>query len=170
MHGYVTFNIPYRGHRFAAVTRCVLPGPRTSIVRANYFRETSVERRNKVVQEITLNVANIFIFSCNNSDRTWFFNALTFTRSLGRCWKPRPSASVFDISLGTGRMLMHVKPCLIPIILLFFIHVNWKRLIKTWACSVIRRDKTSVHFYKQYSKEWINSKHLYIIRISFIFI
>ena len=38
-----------------------------------------------------------FQFLCNHSDRTWFFNALTFARSLGRCWKPRPpaSASVF---------------------------------------------------------------------------
>ena len=47
------------------------------------------------------------VFSCNNSDQTWFFNALTFARSLGRCWKPWPPASVFNISLGTWRMLMH---------------------------------------------------------------
>ena len=56
-----------------------------------------------------------FQFLCNNSDRTWFFNALTFARSLGRCWKPRPLASVFNTSHGTWRMLMHEKPCLIPI-------------------------------------------------------
>ena len=30
-----------------------------------------------------------FQFLCNNSGRTWFFNALTFARSHGRCWKPR---------------------------------------------------------------------------------
>ena len=36
----------------------------------------------------------MFSLLCNNSDRTWFFNALTFARSLGRCWKPRPSANV----------------------------------------------------------------------------
>ena len=57
-----------------------------------------------------------FSFLCNNSDRTWFFNALTFARSLRRCWKPRPSASVFNTSHGTWRILMHEKPCLIPII------------------------------------------------------
>ena len=51
MHGYATF-----------VTRCVLPGPRTSIVRGNYVRETSLKRRNKIVQEITRNVANVFSF------------------------------------------------------------------------------------------------------------
>ena len=107
----------YRAHRIAAVTRCVLPGPRTSIVRGNYVRETSVKRRNKTVQELTRNVASkCFHFLCNNIDRTWLFNALTFARSLGRCWKRRLSASVFNTSLGTWRMLMHEKPCLIPIL------------------------------------------------------
>ena len=68
MHGYATFNMIVPGpqiccrHRFAAVTRCLLPGPRTSIVRGNYVRETSVKRRNKIVQEITQNVANVFSF------------------------------------------------------------------------------------------------------------
>ena len=52
--------IVYLGQRFAAVTRCLLPGPRTSIVSGNYVRETSVKRRNKRVQEITRNVANVF--------------------------------------------------------------------------------------------------------------
>ena len=60
MHGYSTFNRSYRGHRFAAVMRCVLPGLRTRVVRENCVRETSVKRRNKIVQEITRNVANVF--------------------------------------------------------------------------------------------------------------
>ena len=48
---------------FAAITRCVLPGPRTCIVCGNFVRETSVKRRNnKIVQEITQNVANVFSF------------------------------------------------------------------------------------------------------------
>ena len=62
MHGYVAEICLNRGHRIAAVTRCVLPGPRTSIVRGNCVRETSVKRRNKIMQEITRNVANIFTF------------------------------------------------------------------------------------------------------------
>ena len=62
MHGYATFNMLVPGHRIAAVTRCVLPGPRTSIVRGNCVRETSVKRRNIIVQEITRNVANVFSF------------------------------------------------------------------------------------------------------------
>ena len=52
----------YRGNKFAAVTRMILPGPRTSIVSGNYVRETSVKRQNKIVQEITQNVANVFSF------------------------------------------------------------------------------------------------------------
>ena len=37
------------------------------------------------------------------------FHALTFARSRGRCWKPRPKAAVFYTSQGTWRMLMHWK-------------------------------------------------------------
>ena len=53
---------------------------------------------------------------CNNSDQTLFSNALTFARSLGRGCKPRPSASVFNISLGPWQTLMREKQCLIPIL------------------------------------------------------
>ena len=37
------------------------------------------------------------------------FHALTFVRSHGRCWKPRPKAAVFNTSQGTWRMLMDWK-------------------------------------------------------------
>ena len=40
----------------------VLPGPRTSIVRGNCVRGTSVKRRNNIVQEIMRNVAIVFSF------------------------------------------------------------------------------------------------------------
>ena len=60
MHGYATFNMTVPGH--IAVTRRVLSGPRTNIVFGNCVRETSVKRRNKIVQEITQNVANVFSF------------------------------------------------------------------------------------------------------------
>ena len=53
---------------------------------------------------------------CNNSDQALFFNALMFAGSFGSCLKPRPSASVFNISLGTLQTLMHEKPCLIPLL------------------------------------------------------
>ena len=106
MHAYTTFNMLLWGHRIAAITRCILPGPRTSIVHGNCILETSVKRRNKIEQEIMRNVENVFSFLCNNSDQTCFFNALTFARSLGRCWKPRPPASVFNTSLRTWQILM----------------------------------------------------------------
>ena len=59
MHGYATFNMI---HRFAAVKSCVLPSPRMSIISGNYVRETSVKMRNKIVQEITRNIASVFSF------------------------------------------------------------------------------------------------------------
>ena len=37
------------------------------------------------------------------------FHALTFTRSRGRCWKPRPKTAVFNIFQGTWQMFMHWK-------------------------------------------------------------
>ena len=55
----------YWGHRFAAITRCVLPGPRMIVVHGNYVCETSVKRGIKIVQEITQNVnvnANVFSY------------------------------------------------------------------------------------------------------------
>ena len=62
MHGHATLNTIVLGHRFAAVTRCVLPSPRTCIVCGNYVRETLVKRCNKIVQEMTRNVADVFSF------------------------------------------------------------------------------------------------------------
>ena len=56
MHGYATFNI-------------LVP----------------VKRRNKIVQEITRNVANVFNFYAIIAIEHGFFNALTFAKSLGRC-------------------------------------------------------------------------------------
>ena len=60
-----------------------------SIVSGNYVRETSVKRRNKIVQEITRKVASVFSFDTIIAIEHVFFNALTFARSLGRCGKPQ---------------------------------------------------------------------------------
>ena len=40
------------------------------------------------------------------------FHALTFARSRGRCWKPRPEVAVFNTSQGTWRTLIHWKTML----------------------------------------------------------
>ena len=53
-----------------------------------------MKRRNKIMQEITRNVANVFSF--------YVIIAI--------------EPSVFNTSLGTWRMLMHEKTCLIPIL------------------------------------------------------
>ena len=60
MHGYATFNMTVQGPQLCCRMRCALAGPRTSIVCGNYIRETLVKRRNKIVQEITRNIANVF--------------------------------------------------------------------------------------------------------------
>ena len=51
----------------------------------------------------------------NNKDQIMFFIALTLSRSLGRCWEPRASPSVFNTPLWTWWMLQHGNPCLILI-------------------------------------------------------
>ena len=62
MHGYATFNMlvpgPQNCCRHDVCTAC----PITSIVCGNYIHETSVKRQNKIVQEITQKVANVFNF------------------------------------------------------------------------------------------------------------
>ena len=110
MHGYATFNM-------------LVPGPqyccRQEMCTALSLNEHSPrDIREKAKQNSARSKAKCskcFQFLCNNSDQTWFFNALTFARSIGRCWKLRPSALVFNTSNGTWRMLMYEKPCLIPI-------------------------------------------------------
>ena len=55
MHGYATFNMIVPGLPLRDVY-C------PALERGNCVRETSVKRRNKIVQEITRNVANVFSF------------------------------------------------------------------------------------------------------------
>ena len=62
MHGYATFNMLVPGPQICCHYEMCTVRPRTSIVSGNYVRETSVKRRNKIVQEITRNVANVFSF------------------------------------------------------------------------------------------------------------
>ena len=62
MHGYTTFNIIVPGPQICCGYEMCTAGPRKSIFRGNCVRETSVKRRNKIVQEITRNVANVFSF------------------------------------------------------------------------------------------------------------
>ena len=90
MHGYATFNM-------------IVPGPqiccRYEMCTAWRYNEQSpwklrlCDIGENAKQNSARNNAKCskgFQFLCINSLRTWFFNALTFARSLGRCWKPRP--------------------------------------------------------------------------------
>ena len=62
MHGYANFNMIVPGLHICCCYE--MPGLRTSIVRENCVRETSVKRRKKIVQKKkkTRNVANVFRF------------------------------------------------------------------------------------------------------------
>ena len=122
MHGYATFNMPVPGpHNCCRHEMCIA----RPLNEHSTWKLRSRDIGEKAKQKSARNNAKCskrFQFLCNKSHRTWFFNALTFSRSLGRCWKPRPSVSVFNTSHGTWRMLMHEKPCLIPILLLKMRH------------------------------------------------
>ena len=98
-----------------------------------------------------------FQFLCSNSDQTWFFNALTFARSLGRCWKPGPSASVFNTSHGAWGMLMHEKPCLIPILVTAWggdVAVNDLKFQALHFIPVLPKFCFSCSCYLKYLVEW----------------
>ena len=56
------------------------------------------------IQDVSLKQSCFFIIGIKHN-----FSCINIARSLGRCWKPRPSASVFNTSHGTWRMLMHWK-------------------------------------------------------------
>ena len=81
MHGYATFNM-------------IVPEPqiccRYEMCTQNEHNPWKLRSRDigeKAKQNSARNNAKCskcFPFLCNNSDRTWFFNALTFARSLGR--------------------------------------------------------------------------------------
>ena len=59
MHGYATFNMLVPGPRCHKMCTAL---PRTGIIRANSVRATLVKRQNKIVQEITQEVANVSSF------------------------------------------------------------------------------------------------------------
>ena len=62
MHGYATFNMLLQGPQKCCRHEMCTLLPRMSIVRGNRVRAASGKRRNKIVQEITRNVANVFSF------------------------------------------------------------------------------------------------------------
>ena len=105
--------------------RCVLPGPRTCIVCGNCIRETSVKRRNKIVQNITRNVANVFSFYAIIAIKHGF-QCINIRQIPREVLKTAASGLVFNTSIRTWRMLMHEKPCLIPILNAMFSRRNKK--------------------------------------------
>ena len=116
MHDYATSNMPVPGpQNYSRHGMCTArPQHEHSLWKLRLRGIGEKAKQNSA--RYNAKCSKCFHFLCNNSDRTWFFSALTFTRSLRKCWRSRPPASVFNFSLGTWRMLMHEKPCLIPIL------------------------------------------------------
>ena len=104
-------------------------GPGRWILKKMSFPSLTAKRWQTIVPYFSQILTIFSLNLCNNSDQTWFSNTLTFARSLGRCWKPRPTASVFNISLGTWQTLMHGRPCLIPILK----HQSWSPRLTSFA-------------------------------------
>ena len=119
MHGYATLNM-------------IVPGPqiccRYEMFTAQPLNEHSpwkLRSRDfceKAKQNCTRNnvkCSKCFHFLCNNSNRTWFFNAVfnicqdpwevLKTAAFGLSFQPRFSIPSIH---GTWHMLMHEKPCL----------------------------------------------------------
>ena len=117
MHGYATFSMIVPGPQISCRYKMCTARPKNTHSPWKWRSRDSSEKAKKKSARNNTKCSKCFQFLCNKSDRTWFFNALTFARSFGRCWKPRPSASVFNTSHGVWRMLMHEKPCLIPIMI-----------------------------------------------------
>ena len=63
----------YGGHIIAAVTRCVVPGPWTSIVRGNCVSRDISEMAKQNSARNNTKCSRCFLILCNNSDRTCFF-------------------------------------------------------------------------------------------------
>ena len=78
-----------------------------SIVCGNSIRATSEGKAKQNSARNNMKCSESFQFLCDNSDRTWFFN--TFS--------PGPLEVLKTTAHGTRRMLMHEKPCLIPILM-----------------------------------------------------
>ena len=107
MHGYVTLNMNVPGPHICCRNDMSTAWPLNDHCPWKLRSRDIGEKARQNSARNNAKCSKCFQFLCNNSDRTWFFNALTFARSLRRCWKPRPPASVFNTSLGTWRMLMH---------------------------------------------------------------
>ena len=116
MHGYATFNMSVPGPQNCCRHEMCSALPQNEHSPWKLFSRDIGEKAKQNSARNNAKCSKCFQFLCKNSDRTCFFNALTFPRSLGRCWNPRPPASVVNTSFGTWRMLMHEKPCLIPIL------------------------------------------------------
>ena len=89
MHGYATFNMIVPGPQICCRYEMCTARPKKEHSPLKLLSRDIGEKAKQNSARTNAKYSKCFQFLCNNSDRTWFFNALTFARSLGRCWKPR---------------------------------------------------------------------------------
>ena len=102
MHGYATFNMTVPGPHICCRYMMCTSRPYKEHSKWKFPSWDISEKAKQNSARNNMKCSKLFQFLCNNSDQKWFLNALTFARSLGRCWKPRPSASVFNTSHRTS--------------------------------------------------------------------
>ena len=105
MHGYATFNMIVPGPQICCRYEICTTLPQNDHSPWKYRSRDISEKAKQNSARNNVKCSKCFQFLCNNSDRTWFFNALTFARSLGFQHLPK-----------IWRMLMHEKPCSIAIL------------------------------------------------------
>ena len=96
MHGNATFNMPVPGPHNCCRHEMCSAWPKNEHSPWKLHSRNTNEKTKQNSARNNAKCSKCFLFLCNNSDRIWFSNALTFVSSLGTCWKPWPSASVFN--------------------------------------------------------------------------
>ena len=77
----------------------------------------SKQNSAKIIHRNTSLKSTFSILLCNNSDRTCFFPCINIRWVPRAMLKTSGCALGFQVLLGTQRMLMHGKTCLIPLII-----------------------------------------------------
>ena len=83
MHGYATFNMPVSGPQNYCHHEMCTARPLNEHCPWKLRSRDIGEKAKQNSARNNAKCSKCFQFLCNNSDRRWFFNALTFARPLG---------------------------------------------------------------------------------------
>ena len=85
MHSYATFNTIVPGPQICCRYEMCTARPQNEHCPWKLRTRDIGENAKQNSARNNAKCSKCLQFLCHNSDRTWFFNALTFARSLGRC-------------------------------------------------------------------------------------